>query len=99
MIAVTHLLSLPYADDTSGCPEIDREQVPRGEVRQDQEPASGGELAGSKSAHAFHVCLFSFVAPGVGLGRGVALAASLRVLRLMGVVKGAHRKVKTTPTS
>lgn len=70
---------LPYAD-TPGCPEVDREQVPRREVRQDQEPASGGELAGSKSPHAVHVRLFSFVAPSV------AVAASLRVLRLMGVV-------------
>ena len=44
----------PIALDTGGA-AIDRGQVPRGEVRENQEPAGGGEVAEGEPSHPLHV--------------------------------------------
>ena len=45
---------LSVALDAGGV-AIDRGQVPRGKVREDQEPAGGGELAGGEPSNPLHV--------------------------------------------
>lgn len=65
----------------AGCPAVDREQVSRGEVRQDQEPASGGELAGGEPSHSLHVRLRFSLLPFLGL-----LSLLLLLLLLLSLV-------------